>query len=374
MAARRRHAEAAARPRLSRFEAKTKSFATIVHGACRYSEPMLAWNTRASPMRHPTPVFMQAGHHAHNHAFSLPFSVLGRGGMHSTHAQDDMTASAQALPSDDRGMRMNLRQRMLTVLILLPVVLLALVLGGIPMLLLSLAIGMIGVLEFYNLLQRLPAQPVGWMGAVALLGMVAAFAANAFNAALLIASVACASAVVVRLLQGRPPRAALYSGVLTLAGLVYVGLPCGFLIVLRNGADGLAWLMVVVLMTWGADSAAYVAGRLWGRTPLAPHISPGKTREGAIGGYLVGFTCGVLVLLLGDIFSPLALLMCACAPVFAVVGDLLESYMKRVFAAKDSHLRGWNVLPGHGGVLDRIDALIFVSTFCYAFILLAQLQ
>lgn len=121
--------------------------------------------------------------------------------------------------------------------------------------------------------------------------------------------------------------------------------------------QGHLWLLVALLVVWGADSGAYFAGRKFGKRKLAPVISPNKTVEGMVG----GLATGVLVALL---FAPLAgasmaelplvALVALVTAVFSVFGDLFESLLKRHAGAKDSG----TLLPGHGGVLDRVDSIL----------------
>ena len=124
---------------------------------------------------------------------------------------------------------------------------------------------------------------------------------------------------------------------------------------------GARFLLAVVVITVVADIAGYFVGRAWGRVKLAPSISPGKTREGAIGGVLAAaiWTAGVSFCL-GLYSGLLPLLVAAAAGAFlgvcAVMGDLWESQLKRQASVKDSS----QLLPGHGGVLDRIDAQLAV--------------
>lgn len=120
--------------------------------------------------------------------------------------------------------------------------------------------------------------------------------------------------------------------------------------------NGPAWLLFAIVLIWVADIGAYFSGRRWGRVKLAPKLSPGKTREGLYGalfatslyslvaGWLLGLSVTQMLLLL-----PLTLV----ATLFSVVGDLSESLLKREAGLKDSG----SILPGHGGILDRIDSL-----------------
>lgn len=118
------------------------------------------------------------------------------------------------------------------------------------------------------------------------------------------------------------------------------------------------WSVLTLFVTiWVADASAYFVGRAWGRFKLAPNISPGKTWEGFVGGIVFGVGAGCLFGQLSEIFErqiSLTIIFCAIIVGVSVVGDLTESFFKRVAGVKDSG----RLLPGHGGVLDRIDSLI----------------
>lgn len=136
--------------------------------------------------------------------------------------------------------------------------------------------------------------------------------------------------------------------------------------------NGKFWLMGMIILVGVADSAAYFVGRRFGKSKLAPHISPGKTREGLIGGLLavwaVALICGVLIW--SEDYSQIfvfALIFLVCA-LFSVIGDLYLSLQKRICGVKDSG----SILPGHGGILDRIDSALAVApvyTLCVTTIL-----
>jgi len=138
------------------------------------------------------------------------------------------------------------------------------------------------------------------------------------------------------------------------------------LVMLRAMPDGGLRLIYVLSLVWAADVGAYLAGRNFGRHKLAPNISPGKTREGALGGLLLcaawALTAGSLafkVIGLHQLLLLLALSLLAAA--LSIVGDLSISMFKRLSGVKDSG----TLLPGHGGLLDRIDALLFVGPWIY---------
>jgi phosphatidate cytidylyltransferase len=130
--------------------------------------------------------------------------------------------------------------------------------------------------------------------------------------------------------------------------------------------QGVAFVLSLLLVVWLADIGAYFAGKAFGRHKLAPSISPGKTREGALGGWvaviIVGSAAAATLVFAPTFFTALvayrgwagALAVLTVLTVFSVVGDLFESLLKRQAGVKDSS----GLLPGHGGVLDRIDALL----------------
>ena len=141
------------------------------------------------------------------------------------------------------------------------------------------------------------------------------------------------------------------------SGFFYALLPALALLWIRERDEhGLYLLVWAFIITWATDIGAYFAGRAFGRRKLAPSISPGKTIEGLYGGIFAAALLGGAWTLLTGLGSPLL----ALAPIFAVAaqgGDLFESRMKRQAGVKDSGT--W--LPGHGGVLDRLDGLVPVA-------------
>jgi len=145
-------------------------------------------------------------------------------------------------------------------------------------------------------------------------------------------------------------------------GFVYAVLPAISLLWIRErDVHGLELLLWTLLVTWSTDIGSYFAGRRFGRRKLAPAISPGKTVEGLYGGIAAATLIGAAWVLANGLGMPLLLL----APIFAVAaqgGDLFESGMKRRAGVKDSG--AW--LPGHGGVLDRLDGLVPVAVLTAA--------
>lgn len=149
----------------------------------------------------------------------------------------------------------------------------------------------------------------------------------------------------------------LLDGVRAMAGVAYVALPFAALIAMRVGDAGLQWTALAFLVTFATDTSAYAVGRVAGRRKLAPSVSPGKTWEGAIGGLAgAAAAAATLVALLGEIENRLfpAIALGLAIGVVAQAGDLLESKVKRMADAKDSG----RLIPGHGGLFDRLDSLL----------------
>jgi phosphatidate cytidylyltransferase len=149
--------------------------------------------------------------------------------------------------------------------------------------------------------------------------------------------------------------------------LWYIGMPLGMLAAI-HAAGGPRTTLVLLATVVVSDTAQYYTGRLFGRRPLAPAISPKKTIEGAIGGAVLAT---LFLLVAGRTAMPAAtpLSLAALGPVVVVIGvcgDLFESRLKRIAGVKDSS----SLIPGHGGVLDRIDALLFAAPVFYLYLFL----
>jgi phosphatidate cytidylyltransferase len=144
------------------------------------------------------------------------------------------------------------------------------------------------------------------------------------------------------------------------AGVAYAAVLGAGLLLIRLSPDGLAAVLLLLAVVWATDTGAYLAGRLLGGAKLWPAVSPGKTWAGAIGGLLAGVIGGLLVAGLLDIsFVPVLALVVAGLSIFSQIGDLFESWVKRQFGAKDSG----KLIPGHGGLMDRVDGLVFATGF-----------
>jgi phosphatidate cytidylyltransferase len=148
-------------------------------------------------------------------------------------------------------------------------------------------------------------------------------------------------------------------------GMLYIGVPLGALVnIYIFGGRGAVVLLVATIVI--SDTAQYYSGRAFGRHPLAPRLSPKKTIEGAVGGFVVApiflYLAGPYLIPVATplMIAPLALALVACG----IAGDLFESMIKRAADLKDSSA----LIPGHGGILDRIDALLFATPPFYMFV------
>lgn len=163
-----------------------------------------------------------------------------------------------------------------------------------------------------------------------------------------------------RMRDGEPDMVPLASMIL---GIMYVPLLMSHFILIRKTEDGVLWVFFILVLAFSGDIAAYYAGKGWGRRKLLPKVSPGKTVEGIMG-LIAGSIAGCLIF--RQLFLPLlpvwhAVVLGLAGGVVGQLGDLCESALKRAAGVKDSGA----LLPGHGGILDRLDCLVFIAPFVY---------
>jgi phosphatidate cytidylyltransferase len=245
-----------------------------------------------------------------------------------------------------------LRLRIIAGVILAAIVLMATWHGGMAFRLLAAAIGLLIHYEWMTV-TRIAAEDkagntVGWL-AQAMVAANVLFGSVATSFSLLAAFfiVLLARAILRRTSYWLP------------FGVVYAGLSSVSLAAFRGeDANGLLAMLFIFAVVWGTDILAYFVGRALGGPKLAPKISPGKTWSGAIGGAISGIVAGAaLVLATGHDISVWLLSLAFLLSVASQVGDLFESFVKRRFGVKDSS----HLIPGHGGVMDRVDGLVFAS-------------
>lgn len=259
-------------------------------------------------------------------------------------------------------------RRIYTVLLLIPLLYLAIrFLPPIAFTGIVATIGVAALYEFYLLCFGETRQPlnvvVGLAGCVALIA--SPFTSSLIMPGLLVGLMAVFS---IPLLADVPLRDCLKNGSFTVTGLLYIGLTLSYLVLTRLLPEGEWFIIFLLLVTWAGDTGAYYVGTLCGQHALAPRISPKKTVEGLIGGMTVATIAAYVARWW---FLPaLSLFDCLILPLLltgaGLWGDLVESAIKRSAGVKDSG----GLLPGHGGMLDRIDSLLFTAPAFYYYVTL----
>jgi phosphatidate cytidylyltransferase len=251
--------------------------------------------------------------------------------------------------------------------VLSALVLLAVVIGTIwflpssATLLLAVVAAVLAYVEYAGLAKALGARVVGGSGAAVVGACLAVTTGGADT--LLMAALIVVGAIAVS--TGRPGPGVLADAGASMFAPVYIGMPLGALAAVRAQANGREAVLLLLATIVVSDSAQYYTGRAFGRRPLAPSISPKKTVEGAIGGVMFG----TLAMTVGGyyVFQPpiwMLALLGAAISLLGIVGDLFESLLKRSAGVKDSS----NLIPGHGGVLDRLDSWLFAAPVYYVFV------
>lgn len=260
-------------------------------------------------------------------------------------------------------------KRWITGIAALPLVIYLVVGGPLQFLLLLTAVSLLSLWEYYHIVLSPMKDPVTevftWLGMICAPAVLAAAYLGDFALVIMCVGlnlIACGLISIVRF--SRNPE--IFNAVFRqAAGLIYIPAALSLLIPLRSGSDGWQWILFILFTVFAGDIGAYYVGSYRGRRKLCPAVSPGKTVEGAIGGLAANVLVGSVLKMM--IFAQLRWLPClllfVSMGVVGQIGDLFESQMKRACGVKDSGA----LLPGHGGFLDRIDALLFVAPLAYTF-------
>jgi phosphatidate cytidylyltransferase len=261
----------------------------------------------------------------------------------------------------DRKKKSDLPARLVTGVVLVSVVAILSYLGSTPLFGLLLILVLVAQGEFYLAVRKAGHRPATALGLVAGATLLVAAYRRGVGSVPVVLFLTLALAFVWHA-WGRSKDKALADLAVTILGVAYVPLLASFAAAALSRHDGRAVVLATIGVAAVYDIGAYAGGRKWGRTPLAPRISPGKTREGAL--------IGTAVVIVGSaIFAPLvgpwnvaeAAVLGALICIVAPLGDLFESVLKRDLGLKDMGA----ILPGHGGVLDRIDAILFSVAASY---------
>ena len=282
-------------------------------------------------------------------------------------------------------------KRVATAIVLIPVVLILVLRAPVPLLAAAVAaVAVLGLREYVGLVSHYniePAAVVLYAVAVVCFAAIAALTGATYLVATaqMMFGVAVGTVVVAFLLlaiamRREPVSSGFPAAAAGAFGFLYVVVPLAMLVQLRQQGSGAFLILYVLIVVWIGDTVAYYTGRAFGRNKMAPRISPGKTWEGAVGSFVGAIIAGTLVfayssqisnaliraglLVPAQAYTPPELpplwhfaALSAMINVAAQVGDLAESLIKRGAGVKDSG----TLLPGHGGMLDRIDALLFAA-------------
>ena len=269
-----------------------------------------------------------------------------------------------------------LRARVRSAAILVPLLLVALWLGG-PWIVLTVAIAVaLGAIEAFRLLTAAGHSSMPALGAALAVVVAVGDSINPMPGTGMLLTALGIVLIGSGALTRHDPREGLATFATTTFGALYVGL-LGFVARLsmtdapvdRSSVLGplgpeRAWILVLVLVVWAFDTAAYFTGRRFGRHRFMHHISPSKTLEGVVGGFVVAGVVGALLVSSLGRPWPAGLLLGIALAAAAQAGDLAESMLKRAAGAKESG----TLIPGHGGMLDRIDSFLFAAPVAYFYV------
>lgn len=255
--------------------------------------------------------------------------------------------------------------RTISGVVLLAILLVTFILGGYVIFGLTLLLSLVGLTEIYKTvgIEKTALGIAGYISVVAYYGLIlwkGTELIGMFIIGLLI--------VVTALYVFTFPKYKTEQVLMAFFGVVYVAVLMSFLYFIRNTADGAFTIWLIMISSWGCDTCAYLAGVIMGKHKMAPILSPKKTIEGAVGGVIgaaaIGAIYGAVVGSHMEFVSNAPVyfaILCACAGLISMVGDLAASAIKRNYEIKDYG----KLIPGHGGVLDRFDSVIFTAPIIY---------
>jgi phosphatidate cytidylyltransferase len=257
--------------------------------------------------------------------------------------------------------------RGLTILVAAPLIALCVYYGGLPFLALALVLALIAVNEFYNLMLKKGFFPAYYVGNfITIVFIIFAYYGLKRNwepAHSAILTLAAAAAMISGIFLKRE-KDTIVDVAVTILGMVYVGWFFSYLLFIRSLTDHGGYLFFLMLTIWAMDMAAYLSGKVFGHTPLMPSISPKKTWEGAIAGFLVALAAAAIFSWTANLELFHALVLGGLIGIFGQFSDLIESLIKRDAGVKDSS----TLIPGHGGVLDRIDSFVLTAPLMYYYV------
>jgi phosphatidate cytidylyltransferase len=256
-----------------------------------------------------------------------------------------------------------LSHRVLSAIVLIPIVAWVVYAGGWWFLGALAVAGTLAGAEFYQMMRHGGFQPAILVGLPLILLLLLDAHTPSWGLLRPAVAIVVVAALIWHLFQRDDPSPTV-SWALTVAGGLYLGWFLGHFVLLRARPDGLPWTIVAFLSVWISDSGAYFVGLAVGRHKIWPRISPKKSWEGSIGGVISGVLGTMLIAWLADLPVGHGAIVGGLIAVITPFGDFAVSMMKRQVGVKDSG----NLIPGHGGMLDRIDTLLFSAVIVYYYV------
>lgn len=255
--------------------------------------------------------------------------------------------------------------RTLSGIVLIAILLVTFIMGGYVIFGLTLILSLVGLTEIYKTvgIEKTLLGIIGYIGGLTYYGLVL-FKGTEYMGMFIVALLIVMMAIYVFTF----PKYKTEQVLMAFFGVVYVAVLLSFLYLIRITDDGIYTIWLIIISSWGCDTCAYLAGVIAGKHKMAPILSPKKTIEGAIGGIAGAAGIGAIYgAVIGSNLEDLSnapayfAILCGCAGLISMVGDLAASAIKRNYEIKDYG----KLIPGHGGVLDRFDSVIFTAPIIY---------
>lgn len=263
--------------------------------------------------------------------------------------------------------------RILTLLLTAPIIVACTYFGGVAFLLLILALAMVSINEFYNMMKVKGFDPAYWVGNffTAFFIIFAYYALRKnwepAHSAILTGAVMITMTSVLFL---KRPKNAIADIAVTLLGMIYIGWFFSYFLFIRALTERGAYILFMIGTIWALDIVAYLFGTAFGRHRLLPSVSPKKSIEGAVAGFVFCLGAAWVFGYYAGFDTPHSLILGAVIGAVAQLSDLFESLIKRDAGVKDSS----NLVPGHGGVLDRMDSFILAAPVFYYYLVWVLLK
>ena len=253
--------------------------------------------------------------------------------------------------------------RLISGVILVGAALLTIILSGWVLFFTLLGLSLIGCFELYRALKIKGQRFLGPLDTVGYIGVVLYYVTLILPVPYDLRMLALVAALIMIMFVYvfSYPKYRAFQVIGTLFGIIYVGVMLSYIFLTRELPGGQYHVWLIFLSAWGCDTCAYCVGMLIGKHKMSPKLSPKKSIEGAVGGVIGAALLGVIFAAIFRTSIPVYAIICACGALISMVGDLAASAIKRNMDIKDYG----KLIPGHGGVLDRFDSIIFTAPIIY---------